>query len=74
MHKTLNVQAPAVSSLVPAVGPALDRFIARMLAKKPDERFRNADEAKAAFLQALDAPAPADPGKDRRAPSSAYPS
>jgi serine/threonine-protein kinase len=54
MHKVLHSEPPAVSSLVPAASPALDRFIARMLAKDPDARFADASEAKAAFLEALD--------------------
>jgi serine/threonine-protein kinase len=55
MHKMLHAEPPAPSTLLACATPALDRFMARMLAKSPDARYRDAAEAKAAFLEALDA-------------------
>ncbi len=42
-------QPPQPSQLVPGLGPEVDAFFARALAKSPDERFQTAEELAAAF-------------------------
>ena len=44
MFGIVNEDPPKPSSLNPEVPDALDQIVARCLAKKPDERYRNADE------------------------------
>jgi serine/threonine-protein kinase len=43
---------PAPSSIDPALGPAMDRFFARALARNPDDRFQSARELADAFAAA----------------------
>jgi serine/threonine-protein kinase len=43
---------PAPSSIDPALGPAMDHFFARALARNPDERFQSARELADAFAAA----------------------
>ena len=49
LYQVLNDAPPAPSSLVPGVPPALDRLVARALAKSPSERYASAAEMVAAL-------------------------
>ena len=53
MHKVLQSQPPAPSSVNTALPAGFDAVVARALAKKPEDRFQNAREFQAAMLQAL---------------------
>ena len=58
LAKILMAEAPRVSDHIPGVIPALDRLVARMLAKRPEDRPADAD-AVVRELDALDAGASA---------------
>ncbi|MCC6554906.1 MAG: serine/threonine protein kinase, partial [Polyangiaceae bacterium] len=47
--KLWTEQAPAPSSVLPELGPEVDRFFARALARDPGARFQTIDEMAAAF-------------------------
>ncbi len=49
LSRKLTQAAPAVSSLRESVSPALDRFVARCLARLPADRFQRAVEAREAL-------------------------
>ncbi len=51
MYKQINAPVPAISQYLQHPNPRLDQFMARALAKNPDERFATAAE----FWQALNA-------------------
>jgi eukaryotic-like serine/threonine-protein kinase len=53
MHRVLQREPAAPSTLNSALPPGFDGVIARALAKKADERFQTAREFQAALLQAL---------------------
>ena len=53
MHKVLQGQPAAPSTLKPGIPPGFDAVVARALAKKADERFQTAREFQAAMLMAL---------------------
>ncbi len=63
LAKILFEQAPKVSDLRPEVPEALDRVIARMLAKSPDERFRDGAAVAQAFAALGAAAAPPEEGE-----------
>ena len=50
INAVLSGPAPAPSSLVPAVPPALDAIVLRALQRKPDDRFQTAED----FVEALE--------------------
>jgi serine/threonine-protein kinase len=58
MRKHLSEEAPSPASIAPSVSPGACALVARMLKKKPDERFKSYDELLAA-IDAIGAPAPA---------------
>lgn len=57
-------EIPLASRIAPDLGPEVDRFFARALAREPADRFQSADELAAALAQAMSAAvsprAPAD--------------
>ena len=53
MHKVLQGEPAAPSTLKPGIPAGFDGVVARALAKKPDERFQTAREFQAAMLMAL---------------------
>jgi serine/threonine protein kinase len=46
-------EIPLASRIVPELGPEVDRFFARALARDPADRFQSADELAAALAQAM---------------------
>src|SRR6202165_1153843 len=52
MHKVLQMEPPAPSSLVAGLPPGFDGVVARALAKKADARFQTAREFQAGLLPA----------------------
>ena len=63
---------PAPSSIDPALGPAMDHFFARALARNPDERFQSAREIADAFAAAAEGIwAPSTPPQQQQARAGA---
>jgi protein kinase-like protein/KAP-like P-loop domain-containing protein len=58
ISRLLQGPLPPPSSLVPGLPPAFDTFCARILARRREDRFNSADEAKAALVESLRGPAP----------------
>jgi serine/threonine protein kinase len=54
MAAHLNEPPPRATALVPALPPAIDRVVARAMAKNPNDRYQSAREFAAAAAQALD--------------------
>ncbi|WP_006242324.1 serine/threonine-protein kinase PknH/PknJ [Mycolicibacterium tusciae] len=54
MAAHLNQPPPRATALVPALPPAVDRVLARAMAKNPNDRYPSAREFAAAAAQALD--------------------
>lgn len=59
MHKALNTEPPAPSQLSVTAPPALDAVVARALAKRPDQRWPDANAFAEAIRQAAAAPSAA---------------
>jgi serine/threonine-protein kinase len=56
MHKALNVAPPRPSDLSVTAPQALDAIVAKAMAKRPEQRFANADEMSRALRQAVENP------------------
>ena len=54
--QALTTPAPAPSSIVKTISPAIDGIVSRALAKDPAQRFQNAKDLAEALRQALDVP------------------
>jgi serine/threonine-protein kinase len=70
MHRVLQQDPPAPSTLDASITPALDAVVARSLAKKPEERFQTAREFQVALLQALQGKMPGSTPRPSRAAAS----
>ena len=56
MHKALNVEPPRPSDLSVTAPQALDAVVAKAMAKRPEQRFANADEMARALREAVENP------------------
>ena len=52
-----SAEIPRASRIAPDLGPEVDRFFARALAREPADRFQSADELASALAEATSAPA-----------------
>jgi serine/threonine-protein kinase len=57
-HQQLLEDPPSPRSLVPAISPAAEALVLRLLCKKPEDRYRNGSELLQAIEDALKNPAP----------------
>ncbi|QYU67319.1 serine/threonine protein kinase [Leptolyngbya sp. 15MV] len=60
MHKALNTDPPKPSEISVTAPPAMDAVVARAMAKRPENRFANAEAFAAALRQAASGPAPVE--------------
>jgi serine/threonine-protein kinase len=70
MHRVLQLDPPAPSTLDASLTPALDAVVARALAKKPEERFQGAREFQVALLHALQGKMPGAAQRANPAPAA----
>ncbi len=61
MHKALHTDPPRPSDISVTSPPAMDAVVAKAMAKRPENRFANAEAFAAAMRQAASAPAAAAP-------------